>query len=150
MKKIVIISSLAAALLFAGCGRKSESEDAPSSELTAMTAPALKISAEYESFARSADSLLNTLDAQIEAYDAQFGNPGRRRHVVRQHREVIQAQYRLDKLRERLQKRSRSYKAAVEELNRITNDNPNFIRHYEDDLQLLESKVAVLLKDTLH
>lgn len=150
MKKIMIISVVTAMLLAAGCGKKDVTGDAPASEVAAIPAPVAKIAPEYESFERSADSLLNTLDAQIDAYDGQLGNPGRRRHVVRQHREVIQAQYRLDQLRERLQKRSRSYQAAVRELTRIANDNPNFIKNFEDDLQLLESKVARLQKDTLH
>jgi hypothetical protein len=146
MRKILIIFILSAVLPLASCDRKGGVNDAPVSEVTGPTA---NMSAEYDAFATAADSILNTLDGQLKAYDGKLGNPGRRRHVVRQRREVIQAQYRLDKLREQLQKRSRSYRAAVQELKRIEKSNPQFIRQYEDDLHLFEGSVGVLLKDTL-
>mgnify|MGYP000920869379 CR=1 FL=1 len=149
MKNLLIISILSA-LAFAGCSKKNRSDDASAPQVAGMPAPTAKISAEYEAFAASADSLLNALDAQVEAYYGRINSPGRRRHVVSQRREVIQARYHMDKLRERLQKRSRSYQVAVGELNRIEKDNPEFIKHYESELHELERTVAVLLRDTLH
>lgn len=147
MRKIFIIGILSAVLYLASCDGKGGDNDAPQSEVPAPTA---RMSAEYNGFATAADSILNKLDEQVKAYDGELGNPGRRRHVVRQRREVIQVQYKLDKLRKQLQKRSRSYWTAVQELNRIEKDNPQFIRQYENDIHVLEGSVSVLLKDTLN
>lgn len=149
MKKLLVISILAA-LAFAGCSRKSGSNEASLKENSAGSAPIAKISAEYDAFAKEADSVTCALDSKVASYNTALDKQGRRRHIVRQRREMIQVQYRLDKLCERLQKHKRDYQAAVEALNRIEKDNPAFIRQYKDELHLLERSVAALLKDTLN
>lgn len=149
MKNNLVIFIVLAALSLQGCEKKAVSGDTAANEANATPAASVKIAAEYDAFQAKADSTLNELDTLVAACNAKLDDPGRRRHAVRQRRELIWAQHRLDKLRERLHKRSHSYRAAVEGLNRIEKENPKFIRQYQHELKLLDSTVVRLVKDSI-
>lgn len=150
MKKILIISIMSVALPLTSCDKKSGSDKASLKDNSVGSAPTATISEAYGAFAKEADSITCALDSKVASYNETLDMHGRRRHIVRQRRELIQVHYRLDKLCERLQKHNHDYQAAVEALNRIEKDNPAFIRQYKDELHLVESRVAALLKDTLN
>lgn len=136
-----------AVTLLHSCKRAGESQSGAGG--SSDTVPAIAIAPQYTAFEREADSTLCGLDSTLTIIDLQTGDPGRRRHMAQRRRHFIKAQYRLDKLREKLEGHSNAYRTAIKNLDRIEHENPGFIRDYGVALRALDSTVAVLRNDTL-
>ena len=147
MRKRIVILALLSAFLQGCTGHSNNSAgvDAPADRLQG----GVKMSAEYSAFAKEADSILNHLDSQIVAFNKRANEPSRRRHFPRSRRDAIQAEYRLENLRKKLDERTCNYNAAIETLDRIEKGNPYFMKDYRTGLADMEGLVNGLWKDTL-
>ena len=104
----------------------------------------------WEQFTAHSDSLLQRYDLKIRAFKLKMNEPKSRVLIVKKRRDMIQAEYKLEKLREKLQNRDCDYREAIATSKMISRENGAFIKEYNASLSALEKTITIMYSDTLH
>jgi hypothetical protein len=103
----------------------------------------------WPAFKNQSDSLLEISQKQIIAFKIAMNRPENRRNIVKKRRDIIRAEYQLDKLKERLDKRDGEYTKAAKKLKGLTTSNGDFQNEFNEGFCELDSTINKLWKDTL-
>ncbi|KGO95087.1 hypothetical protein [Flavobacterium subsaxonicum] len=103
----------------------------------------------WAAFKSQSDSLLEISQKQIINFKVAMNRPGNRRNIVKKRRDIIRAEYQLDMLKERLDKRDGEYTKAAKKLKGLTTSNGDFQNEFNEGFCELDSTINKLWKDTL-
>jgi hypothetical protein len=149
---VTMALSVFVAAFLASCSGKSESGINAG---TSVQDPALSITdstfkdSVWEKFTNRSDSLLQHYDLRIRTLRQNINEPKNRVHMAKKRRDVIQVEYKLEKLQERLHNRDCDYKAAIEISKKFPDENAAFIKEYNKSLKELDRKIIAMYKDTI-